>query len=505
MLDSPTYTHYDVNMQNFFKEISDNKSVPTYKMLIEGKWQFSSSDRTNDIVSPIDGKIVGRVDVATSEEINRAVKSAKKAQENWGNTSLNTRITSMMLVADYLREYSEELGKILAVEIGKPVDEAVKEYVRSAEMIDAFVGEVRSLRGEEIPSDQFPGVEPGKTAIVKRVPRGVILAIAPFNYPINLAVSKLAPALLTGNTVVFKPPTYGSISGTYLTKIFVESGLPEGVIQLITGAGSQIGTKITGHPDIAMVAFTGSSETGETICSASGMADCLFECGGNNPLIVLSDANLDLTTEHIVKGAFSYTGQRCTGVKKVYGLQTTLDKIIPRVVTYTKATIKLGNPMEKGINMGPVITEKAAHTIMRRIKDATNKGAELVYGGRADGSYIEPTILRKVKGNMEIAEMETFGPVVSFIEVEDIDDAIEMINESKYGLQASIFTEDEGAGLSLADRINTGTVQINSNPQRGPDHFPFMGVRSSGIGVQGIRYSLEAMTRLKSVVLNSPH
>ena len=492
-------------MENFFKNISDNKSIPTYKMFIDNKWQFSASDRTNDIISPIDGKIVGRVDVATKDEIDRAVVSAKAAQEKWGNTSLNTRITTMKLVADYLREYSKELGKILAVEIGKPVAGAAKEYIRSAEMIDAFIGEVRSLRGEEIPSDQFPGVKPGKTAIVKRVPRGVILAIAPFNYPINLAVSKLAPAFLTGNTVIFKPPTYGSISGAYLTKIFIESGLPEGVIQFITGSGSQIGSKITPHPDIAMIAFTGSSETGETICGASGMADCLFECGGNNPLIVLSDANLDLTTEHIVKGSFSYSGQRCTGVKQVYGLQTTLDKIIPRVVEYTKENIKLGDPMEKGINMGPVITEKSAHIVMRRIKDAVKAGAELVYGGSADGPYIEPTILRKVKKNMEVVEIETFGPVVSFIEVENIDDAVEIINESKYGLQASIFTEDEGAGLSLADRINTGTVQINSNPQRGPDHFPFMGVRSSGIGVQGIRYSLEAMTRLKSIVLNSPH
>lgn len=491
-------------MKDFFKEISDNKSVPTYKMFIEGKWQFSSGDRTNDIVSPIDGKVVGYINVATSDEINRAILSAKNAQSAWANASLNTRITAMMLVADYLREYADELGKILTVEIGKPVDEASKEYIRSAEMIDAFVGEVRSLRGEEIPSDQFPGVQPGKTAIVKRVPRGVILAIAPFNYPINLAVSKLAPALLTGNTVVFKPPTYGSISGTYLTKIFVESGLPEGVIQLVTGSGSQIGTKITSNTDISMVAFTGSSQAGETICNNSGMADCLFECGGNNPLIVLSDANLDLTTEHISKGAFSYSGQRCTGVKKIYGLRATLDKVIPRVVEYTKTNMKLGDPMKKGINIGPVITEKAAHTIMRRINDAVKEGAELVYGGNADGSYIEPTILRNVTEKMEVAHMETFGPVVSFIEVDDIDDAIDMINASKYGLQASIFTEDEGTGIALADKINTGTVQINSNPQRGPDHFPFMGVRSSGIGVQGIRYSLEAMTRLKSIVLNSP-
>jgi len=493
------------HMKDFFKEISDHKSIPTYKMYIEGKWRFSSSDRTNDIVSPIDGKVVGKIDVATTEEIKRAIASAKTAQKKWAESSLNTRITAMKLVADYLREYAEELGKILAVEIGKPVAGAAKEFVRSAEMIDAFIGEVRSLRGEEIPSDQFPGVDPGKTAIVKRVPRGVILAIAPFNYPINLAVSKLAPAILTGNTVVFKPPTYGSISGTYLTKIFVESGLPEGVIQLITGGGSQIGTKITSHPDISMMAFTGSSETGETICNSSGMADCLFECGGNNPLILLSDANLDLATEHIVKGAFSYSGQRCTGVKRVFGLRSTLDKIIPRVVENTKATIKLGDPLKEGINMGPVITEKAAHTIMRRINDAVKEGAELVYGGHADGPYIEPTILRKVKDDMEVARVETFGPVVSFIEVDDIEDAVEMINDSKYGLQASVFTEDEGAGILLADSIDTGTVQINSNPQRGPDHFPFMGVRSSGIGVQGIRYSLEAMTRLKSVVLNSPH
>lgn len=493
-------------MQDFFKDILDGKTPPTYKVYLGEKWQFSTSDHTNDVISPIDNQILGRTEVVTTAEIDQAVKAAKAAQLKWAATSLNTRVTAMKLVADYLREYANELGLILAKEIAKPLAGAIEEFTRSAEMIDAFISEIRSLRGEELQSDQFPGGKPGQTAHVHRVPRGIILAIAPFNYPINLAVSKLAPALLTGNTVIFKPPTYGSLAGAYLTEIFLKSGLPEGVLSFITGSGSQIGDYLTRHPDLSMIAFTGSSETGEKICRTGGLTDCLFECGGNNPLIVLGDANLELTTEQVAKGAFSYSGQRCTAVKYVLGLPSVLDKLIPLVVEYTKYNIKLGNPLEQGINMGPVISEKAADIIMRRIEAAVKTGAQVVYGGtRQKVNYIEPTILKKVTPEMEIVKTETFGPVVSFITIEDIEDAVKIINASKYGLQASIFTEDEGAGISLADKINVGTVQINSNPQRGPDHFPFLGVKSSGLGVQGVRYSLEAMTRLKSTVINYPH
>lgn len=492
-------------MQDFFREIHDGKETPTYKVYLGEKWQFSDSDHTNDVISPIDGSLLGKTEVVSKSEIDKAIKAAAAAQPRWEATSLNTRVIAMKLVADWLREYASELGEILAREIGKPVSGAADEFTRSAEMIDAFIGEVRSLRGEELQSDQFPGGEPGKTAHVRRVARGVILAIAPFNYPINLAVSKIAPALLTGNTVVFKPPTQGSISGAYLAQIFLNAGLPEGVFTFVTGSGSQVGSKLTCHPAIDMIAFTGSSETGERLCAVAGMADFLFECGGNNPLVVLGDANLELATEHIVKGAFSYSGQRCTAVKYVLGLPSVLDRLIPRVVEYTQKKIRLGNPLEEGINMGPVISKKAAETIMRRIAAAEKNGAKIVYGGTNEKNYIQPTILQNVTPEMEIVQFETFGPVVSFVAVEDIDDAVRIINKSKYGLQASIFTEDEGTGMSLAERINVGTVQINSNPQRGPDHFPFLGVKSSGLGVQGIRYSLEAMTRIKSTVINYPH
>jgi glyceraldehyde-3-phosphate dehydrogenase (NADP+) len=491
-------------MKSFFKEIHDGKDIPTYKVFLGERWGFSGSDHSNDIVSPIEGKVLGRTEVVTKKEIDKAVGAAKEAQPKWENTSLNTRVTSLKLVADYLREYSDELGGILAEEIGKPLAGAVKEYTRSAQMIDAFIGEIRGLRGEEVESDQFPGGEPGKTAHIKRVARGVILAIAPFNYPINLAVSKIAPALLTGNAVVFKPPTQGSISGAHLAEVFLKAGLPEGVLTFVTGSGSQIGDYLTSRPGISMVAFTGSSQAGEKICGTTGLSNCLFECGGNNPLIVLGDANLELAVEHIAKGAFSYSGQRCTAVKYVLALESTIEKLVPRVVEYTKNNFKLGNPLEKGVNLGPVISEKAAHIIMGRINGAKRAGAQVVLGGEKEGGYIQPTILKNVTADMEIVRIETFGPVVSFIKVEDIGEAVEIINNSNYGLQASVFTEDEGAGISLADRINVGTVQINSNPQRGPDNFPFLGVKSSGLGVQGVRYSLEAMTRLKSTVINFP-
>ena len=244
-----------------------------------------------------------------------------------------------------------------------------------------------------------------------------------------------------------------------------------------------------------MVAFTGSSDTGMAIARIAPMKPLLFECGGNNATIVFPDADMNLTATEIIKGGFSYAGQRCTAIKYVMGTQGVLDQLLPVVLKEMEETTNLA---------GPVITVQVAENIEKIIKDSVAQGAKVAVGGHRKDAYIEPTILTHVTPSMNIVSTEVFGPVISFIAVGDMDEAANIVNGQRFGLQACVFTKDEGTGLKYAKLLDVGTVQINGSPQRGPDHFPFLGVKQSGVGVQGVRYSLEAMSRIKPVVINKP-
>ena len=488
----------------FFSAISDHGSPPVYYSYIAGKWITSESHQTITVNSPIDGKAVGTIQRVTQGEIDSAIATASKAQKEWMKVPMIKRSQTLHLVADWIREHEVYLTQLLIGEIGKTSAEAKDEIVRSADMISYFADEGLSLRGEELSGEAFPGYDQTKMAIIERVPVGVVLAIAPFNYPVNLSVSKIAPALITGNAVIFKPATQGAISGLHLIEIFRKAGLPEGLISTVTGGGNDIGDYLVTHPKINMITFTGSSRVGKHIAEKAGMIPMQFECGGNNPALVLQDADMDATATEIMKGAFSYSGQRCTAIKYVLGLAPTLDQIIPKLIEKTQKEMKLGDPRTEGINMGPVVSDEAAGEIENRILKAKAEGAIIAYGGHQNGRLIEPTILTNAKLSMDIIHTETFGPIVCFITVKSIDEAIDLMNASDYGLQASIFTSDEGSGIRIGKQIDVGSVQVNSKPQRGPDHFPFLGIKGSGVGVQGIRYSLEAMTRFRSIVLNKP-
>lgn len=490
--------------KEYFDKLHDHKTPPTYKFFNGSDWVTSLTGKTIDVISPLDNHVVGKIQLVSHSEIDQAIERAHQAQKLWRDIPMIKRAQILHLAADWIRQHEHYLTTLLIKEIGKTVTEAKDEILRSADMIDYFAHEGLNVRGEELSGEAFPGYDQTKMAIIERVPLGVVLAIAPFNYPVNLSVSKIAPALIMGNAVVFKPPTQGAISSLYLTEIFRIAGVPDGVIVTITGGGSEIGDYLCTHSGIDMVTFTGSSQVGKEISEKIGMIPILFECGGNNPAIVLPDADMGTTAIEVVKGAFSYSGQRCTAIKYVLGLSSTIDKLLPIVVKKTKELIKMGDPRNQENNLGPVISDSAAEEIEKRILMAKAAGAKIVYGGERKERYIEPTILEEVKPSMEVLRVETFGPVVSFLKVKSIDEAVKIINESNYGLQASIFTSDEGAGIKLAQQIDVGTVQINSKPQRGPDHFPFLGIKGSGSGVQGIRYTLEAMTRLKPIVLNKP-
>lgn len=489
----------------FFGPISNGKTPPVYKYFDGIQWKESASGKSTTVYSPIDGSPVGELQIVTHQEIDEVIAGASKAQRAWESKPLNERVKIMHLAADWIRHFEDYLTSLLAREIGKTTGEAKSEIVRTADLTDYFADEAQSLRGETLDSDNFPGYDKGRIAIIERVAHGVVLAIAPFNYPVNLAGSKIAPALLMGNSVVFKPPTQGGISGVHLARIFEKAGVPPGVITCVTGGGGDIGDYLVSHPKISMVAFTGSSDTGVAIAGKAAMKPLLFECGGNNPAVVYPDADMNLTAREIVKGGFSYAGQRCTAIKYVLATQGVMDTLLPVILDQMKELVHMGDPRSPETKLvGPVVSEGVAKNIENIIGEAIAQGAKTAAGGHRKDAYIEPTILTNVKPTMKIVSTEVFGPVISCITVESMDEAAAIINNQRFGLQACVFTKDEGTGLLFAKLVNVGTVQINGSPQRGPDHFPFLGVKHSGVGVQGVRYSLEAMSRLKPTVVNKP-
>lgn len=456
------------------------------------------------IKSPVDNSVIGEVLAMTKDEVNSAVQKAKDTFQSWKNVPLNERAEILYKAASVLIENSEELADLLMKEVGKDKKSAVSEVHRTADFIRFTADSAKSIHGESIQGDNFSGFNKEKFAMVTREPVGVVLAISPFNYPVNLATSKIAPAIISGNTVVFKPATTGSLCGIELVKIFEKAGVPKGVINIITGKGSEIGDYIVTHPDINFINFTGSTEVGQSISKQTQMVPLLMELGGKDAAIVLKDANLSFAAKNIIAGAFSYSGQRCTAVKRIL----VIDEVADTLISYLNEEIDklvVGNPLEKQVDIVPLINTKAADFVCDLIEDAKAKGAKLICGGNREGNLVYPTLFDNVTSDMRVAWEEPFGPVLPIIRVHSIDEAISIANESEYGLQSSVFTENLTDAFYVANRLEVGTVQVNNKTERGPDHFPFLGVKKSGIGTQGIRYSIEAMTRVKATVINLHH
>ena len=477
---------------------SENK----YRNLNNGVWLTSESNKFIDIYSPLDQRLVGSVPAMTSAEVDKTIASAKDAQKKWKHISVNERAEILYKAADLLIKHTDELAELMMLEIGKDIKSAHSEISRTADFIRFSADSGKSVSGESIPGDSFPGFKNNKVSVVKREPLGVILAISPFNYPVNLAASKIAPALIIGNTVVLKPATQGSLSGLYLARIFQMAGVPDGVLNTVTGKGSEIGDYITTHKDINFINFTGSTEVGQRISGITKMVPLLMELGGKDAAIVLEDADLEMTATQIVAGAYSYSGQRCTAVKRIIVMDSVADELIAKLKEKINQ-LKIGNPLEHDqLDVVPLISSKAADFVMELIADAKDKGASLVLGGNREGNLIEPTLFDNVTRDMRLAWEEPFGPVVPVIRVTSKEEAIEIANASEYGLQSSVFTQNINDAFFIADSLDVGTVQINNKTERGPDHFPFLGVKSSGMGTQGIKYSIESMSRPKATIIN---
>jgi glyceraldehyde-3-phosphate dehydrogenase (NADP+) len=455
------------------------------------------------VVAPADGSVVGHVREFTPAEIDAVFAAAGQAQPRWAALPVTQRAAVLHRFADLLEADAEEIGEVLMREVAKARKDAVDEVVRSAEYVRHTAEDAKRLVGESQFSDSFRGQARDKLAIAHRVPLGTVLAIPPFNYPVNLAVSKIAPALVTGNAVVLKPPSQGALSALMTAALAHEAGVPQEVLHVVTGRGSRIGDYLVQHPAVALVTFTGSSETGRDLAGKAGMIPLLLELGGKDAAIVLADADIEAAAADIVSGAFAYSGQRCTAVKRVLVVEEVADELVETIARRV-ARLTVGRP-EDDCTVTPLVDPASADEAERMTREAVAAGAVLVAGGDRDGNLVQPTVLDHVTEEMEIAWVEPFAPVLPVLRVVDASEAVRISNESEYGLQGAVFTRDIDAAIQVAARLDVGTVQVNGRTARGPDHFPFLGTKASGLGTQGVRPAIEAMTRVKSLVVNLRH
>ncbi|KAG5401415.1 hypothetical protein IGI04_016022 [Brassica rapa subsp. trilocularis] len=475
-----------------FTEILDGE---VYKYYSDGEWRTSSSGKSVAIVNPATRKTQYKVQACTQEEVNKVMEMAKSAQKSWAKTPLWKRAELLHKAAAILKDNKAPIAESLVKEIAKPAKDSV------TEISNVCLG-VRILgEGKFLLSDSFPGNERTKYCLTSKIPLGVVLAIPPFNYPVNLAVSKIAPALIAGNSLVLKPPTQGAVSCLHMVHCFHLAGFPKGLISCITGKGSEIGDFLTMHPAVNCISFTGG-DTGISISKKAGMIPLQMELGGKDACIVLEDADLDLVASNIIKGGFSYSGQRCTAVKVVLVMESVADELVEKVkAKVAKLTV---GPPEENCDITAVVSESSANFIEGLVMDAKEKGATFCQEYKREGNLIWPLLLDNVRPDMRIAWEEPFGPVLPVLRISSVEEGINHCNASNFGLQGCVFTKDINKAMLISDAMETGTVQINSAPARGPDHFPFQGLKDSGIGSQGVTNSINLMTKVKTTVINLP-
>jgi glyceraldehyde-3-phosphate dehydrogenase (NADP+) len=470
----------------------------TYNAIINGT--EVKTDQHVEIFSPITNEAYGKVSALNADQIDQAYKSARLAQKGWASLDIKKRAEILEAWCLKLEENLDLLTNTIVHEVGKNIKDSRVEVIRSIEYIRYTIEEAYRLQPDAYSGEGFPNGSKKKTAIVRNVPLGVVCAISPFNYPVNLSIAKIAPALIMGNTVVFKPATNGSIVGILITKLLIEAGIPNGVINVVTGRGRDIGDVIVTNPEVDFVSFTGGTKTGKHISKLLVMKPQVMELGGKDASLVVSNDDLEFVAKDIVQGAFNFSGQRCTATKRVLVLDEYADQLV-KLVKVEVEKLTVGSALENN-EVVPLVDLSSANFVQALVDDAAKKGATIVTGNKQEGNLIYPTLLDNVTTQMDIAFIEPFGPVLPIIRVKTVDEAIELHNASNFGLQASVYTNNINDLFTIAEQLETGSVNLNSKSGRGPDSFPFIGVKDSGLGVQGIGESLKSMTRAKLTVIN---
>lgn len=478
--------------------------VETFSNYINGEWTESVSQKTFTNINPANKEeIVGIFQASNEEDVKQAIDAAIEAFPSWAATTPSKRAAILNKAAAILEENADALAEELTREEGKHVSDAKNEVIRSAQTLRFYAVEGQTFTGETFPND-----DPNMKVSTEREPLGVISVITPWNFPISIPSRKIAPALITGNTVVFKPSSDTPLIAVRLVEALHNAGIPKGVINLVTGKASDVGDLLVTHPAIKAVTFTGSTGAGEDIHQKSSFTTRLqMELGGKNPIIVMDDADVDQAATLTVNGGFSLTGQACTGTSRVIVMKEVKDAYVEKLIEKTRA-LKVGNGFENGVKIGPLANEKQLKNVLNYIEIGKEDGATLVYGGAQltggeydKGYFVQPAIFTDVRPSMRIAKEEIFGPVIAIIEVNSYEEAIEIANDVEYGLSASIITNNLKTAHQFTKDIQAGTVKVNRTTTGNLMNAPFGGVKKSSTSTfrESGRVGLEFFTQVKTV------
>ncbi len=479
-------------------------------LFIGGTWRPPASGRYAPVIDPSTGRPIGEAPVASSDEARAAVDAAADVEDRWAHVPGHERARLLRAAAARLRVDRDTMARLIASEVGKPITDARVEVDRAVGVFELAAEEIRQLGGESFPADAFERPAGNETRFLFSVrdPIGVVVAIGPFNFPLNLLCHKVAPALAAGNPVVAKPTSAAPFTALRLAEHLTAVGLPLGVLNVVIGPGGAVGNTLVEHPKTRLITFTGSTEVGKGIAERAGRhaKRVILEMGGLDPFVVLEDAPLDVAVGAASRGVFTYSGQVCTASKRFLVAEPVADRFA-HLLAEKARTLRVGPALDESTEVGPLIDATAVRRMESLIEDATTRHAEILVGGRrppgrAEGNFFEPTVLDRVAETSRVVNEEPFGPIAPVVRFSDIADAVRIANGTPYGLQAAIFTRDIARGFRLAKEIRAGGVHLNDPTNLRWDALPFGGVRESGLGREGLRYAMQEMTEVKLVSVN---
>jgi acyl-CoA reductase-like NAD-dependent aldehyde dehydrogenase len=469
-----------------------------YKTLIGGKWR--EGKELLQVTNRYNGEVIGSVPLADKEIFEEAVQSAQDGFSLISNMPAYERSKILDRTSNLLEEKKEEITRIIAMEAGKAWKHAKAEVERSIQTFKFASEEAKSIHGETVPMDAAFGGEK-RIGFYLRFPVGIVGAISPFNFPLNLVAHKVAPAIAAGCSVVLKPASTTPLTSLKLARIMTEAGIPDGALNVIIGSGSKVGNWLVTDERISMITFTGSPPVGRDIKKKSGLKKITLELGSNSACIIDESADLNLAVPRCIVGSFAYAGQVCISVQRIYIHRKVFDEFTQRFLKGTEA-LKLGDPLDPQTDMGPMITEEDAKRTESGVNEASSGGAKILIGGKREKNFYYPTVLTNVRPDMKVMALEIFAPVVCFVPFDDFSDAVRMVNDSIYGLQAGVYTSDIEKAFQAVKGIKVGGVIINDVPTYRADQMPYGGVKESGIGREGLKFAIEEMTDIKMVVFN---
>ncbi|USZ69484.1 aldehyde dehydrogenase family protein [Halorussus salilacus] len=465
-------------------------------LYIDGEWVEPGDRDELGVENPATRERVTTVPAGTEDDVDRAYDAAVAAQSAWADRPADERAEVIERAGELLDDHRDDILEALAVESGSANTKAFAEWQTARGMVDHAVG-----FADDLTTETSDSMIPGKTNEVQRIPKGVVTVISPWNFPFNLSMRAVAPALAAGNAVVLKPASPTPVTGgLLLARIFEEAGLPDGVLNVVTGRGSDIGDAIAGHPDADVMAFTGSTEVGKRVASkaAENLALPAMELGGNNPFVVTEDADLDAAVDSAVFGSFLHQGQICISINRHLVHESLYDEYVERLAERAEA-LPVGDPRDRENVVGPVIDESQRDQMLAYVEETVEAGATLETGGGHEDLYVEPTVLSDATNDMAAACNEHFGPIAPVIPFSDEEEAVELANDTEYGLAAAVHSGDLDRARDIADRIEAGMVHVNDQPINEEPHVPFGGLKDSGIGRYDGREIFEEVTTTKWV------